>query len=77
MWSSGNMSGFLALTGHWIADNPQNGLEMRSALLGFTRVKGSHDGLLLAETILALLDRVGATTKVCSCHILYALSEAI
>lgn len=60
------MAGFIALTGHWIAEDAQKRLQSRSALLGFTRVVGSHDGVALAQTILGLLDRVGATFKVCS-----------
>lgn len=63
-WSASNRAGFLALTAHWIAEDSDNCLVLRSALIGFTRMKGSHDGSLLAQTILALLDRVGVTTKV-------------
>lgn len=59
------MAGFLALTGHWIGEDSENRLHLRSALLGFTRLSGHHDGAMLAETVLGLLDRVGATYKVC------------
>lgn len=58
------MAGFIALTRHWIGEDSQKRLQLRSALLGFTRLSGHHDGAMLAETVLGLLDRVGATYKV-------------
>src|ERR1700678_309484 len=37
---------------------------MKSALIAFHRIHGSHDGKALARTVLALLDRADITVKV-------------
>lgn len=54
---------YLALTGHWIAQ--ENGtLVMKITLLGFHRLRGSHKGERLARIVYTLLDRAGITEKV-------------
>ena len=64
IWSSDARRPYLALTGHWIAEDTETkSLSLRSALLGFHRLRGSHTGESLARTILYLLDRAGVTTK--------------
>lgn len=40
-------------------------LTLKTALIGFTRVKKRHTGANLAETILELLDRAELPLKVC------------
>jgi hypothetical protein len=40
------------------------GLELKCALVAFHNVTGRHDGVNLANIIMALLDRVGVTAKV-------------
>lgn len=53
------------MTVHWIAENEKTrSLELKTALIAFYRIKGSHTGRSLAQTVLYLLDRAGITVKV-------------
>ena len=55
----------MCLTAHWLAYNKQTGaLELRCALIAFHNVTGTHDGVHLANILLALLDRAGITARV-------------
>src|SRR3981189_3644826 len=66
LWSDSNLRSYLCLTAHWIARNKRTGaLELKCALIAFHNVTGRHDGVNLARTMLALLDRAGTTLKVC------------
>ncbi|KIK23198.1 hypothetical protein PISMIDRAFT_101015, partial [Pisolithus microcarpus 441] len=57
IWSDHNRHPFLAMTVHWIAEEAGTGsLRLRSALLAFHQICGSHTGKSLAKTILYLLD---------------------
>ncbi|KAN0118276.1 Ribonuclease H-like domain containing protein [Russula decolorans] len=65
VWSSGNFSSYLALTCHWISDKGPNGsLLLKSALIGFHRLKNKHTGKNIARNILHLLKRAGITSKI-------------
>ncbi|KAF9230026.1 hypothetical protein BU15DRAFT_57676, partial [Melanogaster broomeanus] len=67
IWGDRSLQPYLALTAHWIAgDEKTGGLELKSALIGFHRVRGNHTGLVLARAILYLLDRAEVTMKVLS-----------
>lgn len=60
------MASFLALTSHWISlDKATGRLTLKSALIGFHRIKTRHTGTNIAKTILYLLDRANVTLKVC------------
>ncbi|KAN0109367.1 hypothetical protein V8E52_009339 [Russula decolorans] len=64
VWSSGNFSSYLALTCHWISDKGPNGsLLLKSALIGFHRLKNKHTGKNIARNILHLLKHAGITSK--------------
>jgi len=55
---------FLAITAHWIhREKSTNGLQLRSALIAFHCLQGSHNRARLAQVVLHLLDRVGITVK--------------
>ena len=55
----------LALTAHWISLDKSTGrYSLKSALIGFNRLKKQHTGVNIAKTILHLLDRTGVTLKV-------------
>ena len=59
------MAGFLALTAHWISLDKSSGrLSLKSALIGFHRLKENHTGINIVRTILHLVDRVNITVKV-------------
>ena len=63
----------MCITAHWIARNKRShNLELKTALIAFHHVSGTHDGVNLARTMLKLLDRAGVTSKVC-CLILASL----
>jgi hypothetical protein len=65
IWSSANMTSYMAVTAHWLAE--KNGhLELRSALVAFHRVWGKHTAKNLANILLLVLDRAGVTIKVSS-----------
>lgn len=71
LWTDMRLRPYMAVTGHWIEakviqtpEGPQYFLQLRSALLGFIRVPGHHDGEHLAEAFLHVIDRVGAAKKV-------------
>ncbi|KIK74714.1 hypothetical protein PAXRUDRAFT_174871, partial [Paxillus rubicundulus Ve08.2h10] len=65
IWSNDNCCPFLAMTAHWISEEPSTGtLKHKSVLLTFHRIHRDHSGKLLAKTILYLLDRAKTTAKV-------------
>ncbi|KAF8834807.1 hypothetical protein BDN67DRAFT_914167, partial [Paxillus ammoniavirescens] len=65
IWSNDNRRPFLAMTAHWISEEPSTGtLKLKSVLLAFHRIRGNHSGKSLAKTILYLLDRAKTTAKV-------------
>lgn len=71
MWSDKRLRPYMAITGHWIAvkviqtpSGPQYSLHLRSALIGFIRVPGHHDGEHLAQAFLHVIDRIRISGKV-------------
>jgi hypothetical protein len=53
------------MTAHWIAhEKHTNTLRLRSELIAFHHMTGSHTGEAIAKTVLALLDRAGVAEKV-------------
>jgi len=53
------------MTAHWIARvEGSTSLQLKAALIAFHHLCGSHDGVLLVDTVVKLLDRAGITTKV-------------
>ncbi|KAG2337895.1 hypothetical protein BDR05DRAFT_894559 [Suillus weaverae] len=56
---------FMAITAHWIAKaNQDSMLVLKTALLAFHHIPGSHDGQSLGSMILYLLDRADTAAKV-------------
>jgi len=65
MWSDQLHRPYLAMTAHWIAEaEGASGLELKSALIAFHRMRENHSGNKLAKTVIYLLDRAGVTMKV-------------
>ena len=58
--SLSNFISFLGVTAHWINDE----WELKSILLDFIKLEGSHSGKNLKEFFLKSLDNFGITTKV-------------
>ena len=72
LWSDKNLTPFMGVTAHWIQvtrDQNAGGVNMiltlRSDLIGFYNVPGSHTGVHLAHAFLHVLDRIDITHKVC------------
>jgi hypothetical protein len=62
IWSSENLDPYLAVSAHWIAQDMETGtckLSLKSALIAFHYIPGSHTGAELAKTFLHLIDRAG------------------
>ena len=73
VWSDPNLAPYMGVTAHWVAmgvDESISGsvkrLVLRSELIGFQRIPGSHTGEHLAHVLLSVIYRIGITSKVCS-----------
>lgn len=65
VWSDQNRQPYLAMTAHWISKSEgSSSLQLKAALIAFHRLRGRHDGMTLAKTVVELLDRAGVTVKV-------------
>ena len=68
-WSDQNRQPYLAMTAHWIAKVEHiDTLRLRTVLIAFHHLESRHDGKLLADVVLCLLDRAGITLKVQYCY---------
>ncbi len=54
--------GFLGMMAHWIEVKEEK-WKMRSAVIGFKALSGSHSGENLGRYAVGLLDRVGIMSK--------------
>jgi hypothetical protein len=63
---------------HWISQDNNNNLSLKTVLIGFHRLTKAHTGKNVAEAILSLINCANVTSKVCS-HLLKprALLKAI
>ena len=50
-WQASNIDGYFAMTGHWIEESVPTKWELKSALLGFTRVSNAHNGERLGQAL--------------------------
>jgi hypothetical protein len=68
----------MALTAHWIAKaNNDSMLVLKTALLAFHHIPGSHDGQSLGSMMLYLLDRADTAAKVSTCLYRVACSDIV
>ncbi len=74
IWTDLNMKAYMAVTAHWLQNISlqqsgalQSKLILRSDLIGFVHIPGSHTGERLAKVFLYILDRInlGKSKKVC------------
>jgi hypothetical protein len=63
-WQASNTDAYFAVTGHWIEEPTAGTWELRSALLGFTRLNNAHNGKHLGQALFKILERVGVAHKV-------------
>jgi len=64
MWSDVNRRSFMAVTAHWMAKGRTNRLELRSALIAFREVDGSHSGDNLGHVLFNIVQDIGISHKV-------------
>ena len=74
VWTDLDMRAYMAVTAHWLqkaslqhSERLQSKLTLRSDLIGFVHIPGSHTGERLAEVFAFILDRIklGNSKKVC------------
>jgi hypothetical protein len=68
MWSDPDLKQYMAITAHWLElvklQGGQTKLTLRTDLIGFVRVHGSHVGEKLAKVFFFIINRVRLVTKV-------------
>lgn len=71
LWTDINMKAYMAVTAHWLqqvslqqSERLQSKLHLRSDLIGFVHVPGSHTGERLAKVFLYIIDRLNISKKV-------------
>lgn len=52
------------MTAHWIAEDAKGKWSLKTALLGFTRLNNSHNGIRLGQALFRIVDRVEIASKV-------------
>jgi hypothetical protein len=65
-WQASNTDGYFAVMGHWIEESIPTKWELKSNLLGFTRVSNAHNGERLGQVLFKVIKRVGVEDKVCN-----------
>jgi len=64
LWSDPNQWSFMAVPAHWMAKGRTNQLELRSALVAFREVDGSHTGDNLGQVLFDIIQDIRITHKV-------------
>jgi len=65
-WQASNTDGYFAVTGHWIevSESTNSQWQLKSALIGFTRVNNAHNGERLGQVLFQIIKRIGIEKKV-------------
>jgi hypothetical protein len=50
-WQASNTDGYFAVTAHWIDELTPTTWELKSALIGFTRLNNAHSGERLGQAL--------------------------
>lgn len=58
-WQAGNTDGYFAVTAHWIEESTLAKWELKSGLIGFTRLNNAHNGERLGQALFKVIIRVG------------------
>jgi hypothetical protein len=68
MWSDPDLKSYMAVTAHWleltVLQDGQRKVNLRTDLIGFMHVPGSHSGDRLADVFYFIINRVGLAKKV-------------
>ena len=63
-WQASNTDGYFAVTAHWIEEPTSTKWELKSALIGFTRLNNAHNGERLGQALFKVIERIGIGHKV-------------
>ena len=63
-WQASNTDGYFAVTAHWIHEPTLGQWELKSGLIGFTRLNNAHNGERLGQALFKVIRRVGIEHKV-------------
>ena len=74
-WQAGNTDGYFAVTGHWIEERTAAQWELKSGLIGFTRVSNAHNGERLGQALFKIFKRVSIEHKVSANYNVLSLSS--
>jgi len=65
LWSDPNLNSYMAITAHYMTRHLKNGsLILRSKLIAFRHMEGSHSGGNIADNFLKVIDELGIAHKV-------------
>lgn len=75
-WSDPDLISFLGTTAHFIVRNTLDGqLILRSGLLAFRHIQGSHTGENLARVLYKIIEDAGIEQRVCRFYVISVSSE--
>lgn len=66
LWTDPDLRPFMAITAHWIEDVAGQ-LRLRSNLIAFHHIPGSHTGLNISRIFHEMVKRAGIAENVSSC----------
>jgi hypothetical protein len=67
-WQASNTDGYFAVMAHWIRELAHTKWELESALIGFTKLNNSHNGIRLGHALFKIVKRVRIENKVSKCY---------
>jgi hypothetical protein len=69
-WQAENSDAYFAVTGHWIEEQVPGKWELEHALLGFTQMNTSHNGVRLGQALYKICNRLKIVHKVSCANII-------
>lgn len=63
LWTRLNQQAYMAVTAHWVEEGDGTKLKLKSRLIAFRLVSGSHDGVNLAKHFFKILEEFGLLRK--------------
>jgi hypothetical protein len=63
-WQANNTDAYFAVTGHWVEERMPGMWSLEHALLGFSQMNCSHNGVRLGQMLFNVLNRLRVIHKV-------------